>query len=433
MGVLPEGWTKDAVGNRGEVQAGRQRSPGFTNGELTKYLRVANVYDGYIDTSDVLEMRFSRAERLRYLLQHGDVLLNEGQSVELVGRSAMYVGDPESCCFQNTLVRFRAKEGTDPAYALQRFRLCLYDGTFQNIATKTTSIAHLGVSRFAGLKLEWPPYREQSEIVRILDVWDRAISTARELLANCRRQRLSLLSKLLNTPASASEVSERERIGNHPPSVQSGIPSISPTPSGWRRVFLRDHLSEISRPVVLQSDQSYELVTVRRSRGGVASRGKLRGDEIKTLAQSMVRVDDFLISKRQIVHGACGIVPAELDGAVISNEYAVLRSDGEIDLSFLRYLSESIYFQQTCFHSSTGVHVEKMIFKTERWLSFPFNIPPLKEQRRIVQILEVAASEIESLQRQVETLRNEKLALMRALLTGRRRVRPSAVSEGAAA
>ena len=60
---------------------------------------------------------------------------------------------------------------------------------------------------------------------------------------------------------------------------------------------------------------------------------------------------------------------SELDGAVVSNEYAVLNSDGQIDLRFLRYLSESRYFQQTCFHSSIGVHVEKMIFKTERWLS----------------------------------------------------------------
>ena len=57
----------------------------------------------------------------------------------------------------------------------------------------------------------------------------------------------------------------------------------------------------------------------------------LRGKEIKTPSQFEVRAGDFLISKRQIVHGACGIVPAGLNGAIVSNEYAVLNTDGEIE------------------------------------------------------------------------------------------------------
>lgn len=182
------------------------------------------------------------------------------------------------------------------------------------------------------------------------------------------------------------------------------------------------YLREVRRPLALSPDQNYTLVTVKRSRGGVQERGVLRGDEVKTQSQFIVKAGDFLISKRQIVHGACGIVPPELDGAIVSNEYAVLNSDGQIDLRFLRYLSESIYFQQTCFHSSIGVHVEKMIFKTERWLAWPFNIPPLAEQGRIVEILDAAGAGITSIEEQVTALRQEKQALMQQLLTGKRRV-----------
>jgi type I restriction enzyme S subunit len=162
---------------------------------------------------------------------------------------------------------------------------------------------------------------------------------------------------------------------------------------------------------------------VKRSRGGVELRETLRGQDIKTPSQFYVREGDFLISKRQIVHGACGIVPAELDGAVVSNEYAVLNTDGQLDLRFLRYLSESRYFQQTCFHSSIGVHVEKMIFKLDRWLKWPFNIPPLAEQLRIVEILDNASQQIRSVEAQIERLKQEKRALMADLLTGKRRVR----------
>lgn len=178
--------------------------------------------------------------------------------------------------------------------------------------------------------------------------------------------------------------------------------------------------------MALVDDESYTLVTVKRSRGGVRQREVLRGAEVKTPSQFFVRAGDFLISKRQIVHGACGIVPPELDGAIVSNEYAVLNSDGEIDLKFLRYLSESRHFQQTCFHSSIGLHVEKMIFKTDRWLKWPFNIPPLAQQKRIVEILDAATTEIDLIAGQLSALNQEKSALMAQLLTGKRRVRLSA-------
>jgi len=117
-------------------------------------------------------------------------------------------------------------------------------------------------------------------------------------------------------------------------------------------------------------------------------------------------------------HRACRV-----DGAIVSNEYAVLNSDGQIDLRFLRYLSESRYFQQTCFHSSIGVHVEKMIFKTDRWLEWPFNIPPLPVQRQIVEVLDTARREMDLISAQIDRLKIEKAALMADLLTGKRRVR----------
>jgi len=175
--------------------------------------------------------------------------------------------------------------------------------------------------------------------------------------------------------------------------------------------------------VKLTDDETYRLVTVKRSRGGVELREVLSGSEIKTPSQFYLRSGDFLISKRQIVHGACGLVPPELDGAIVSNEYAVLNSKGQLDLRFLRYLSESRYFQQTCFHSSIGVHVEKMIFKTDHWLRWPFNIPPLHVQQHIVEILDTARQEIDLIAAQIEKLKQEKAALMADLLTGKRRVR----------
>jgi type I restriction enzyme S subunit len=171
----------------------------------------------------------------------------------------------------------------------------------------------------------------------------------------------------------------------------------------------------------MQDDQSYRLVTVKRARGGVVDRGEFLGRDVLVKTQFLIEPGDFLISKRQIVHGACGLVPDEQGGAIVSNEYSVLNGNGEIDLSFLNYLAHSVFFQQTCFHSSIGVHIEKMIFKLDRWLKFEFDLPPLPEQKKIAEILSTWDRAIEVAEAQLVCARTQKRALMQSLLTGRRR------------
>lgn len=153
----------------GEVRMGKQLSPSSrAYGTQYPYLRVANVMDGYIDYFDVNRMGFSSAERKTYALSPGDILLNEGQSLELVGRSAIYDGPADKFCFQNTLVRFRPGESLLPEYAQAVFRWWLGAGVFASIAKKTTSIAHLGGERFAQLSFPFRPVAEQRRIVDVL-------------------------------------------------------------------------------------------------------------------------------------------------------------------------------------------------------------------------------------------------------------------------
>jgi type I restriction enzyme S subunit len=319
-------------------------------------------------------------------------------------------------------------EGNDPDFYFQYFS-SQYEELRELGNAGTQKNLNGGILK--GVMVPVPSGVEQRCIAQILSTWDQAIATTERLLINSRTQWNALIGLTLHLPSANPDASAPTDNGGFPASVQPGIPSLPPAPAGWRRIQLRDHLKEVRRPVALVDSETYSLVTVKRSRGGVALRELLRGEEVKTPTQFYVHANDFLISKRQIVHGACGIVPPELDGAVVSNEYAVLNTDGEIDLRFLRYLSESRYFQQTCFHSSIGVHVEKMIFKTDHWLNWPFNIPPLAHQKHIVQILDTAGCEFAAISEQLKALKREKSALMAQLLTGKRRVKlPSCESEG---
>lgn len=164
---------------------------------MRPYLRVANVYEARIDTRDVLEMNFTPAEFERYKLKPGDVLLNEGQSRELVGRPAIYRDEVPGACFQNTLVRFSAADWVVPEFALIVFRHYLHNGVFQSIASWTTNIAHLGAGRFSELDFPVAPVSEQRRICEWVDSYisrlDAAVVGLKRVQANLKRYRASVL------------------------------------------------------------------------------------------------------------------------------------------------------------------------------------------------------------------------------------------------
>jgi type I restriction enzyme S subunit len=197
---LPEGWVWARIRQVGDVQLGRQRAPKHHSGShMRPYLRVANVFEDRIDLSDVNEMNFTPVEFERYKLGVGDILLNEGQTPELVGRPAMVRTPLPGYCFQNTLLRFRAYNGLLPAYALIVFRAYLHEQRFKQIAQITTNIAHLGAERFSEVEFPLPPYAEQDRIVaeveRRLSVADALAAEVDAGLKRCARLRQAILKK----------------------------------------------------------------------------------------------------------------------------------------------------------------------------------------------------------------------------------------------
>ena len=71
---------------------------------------------------------------------------------------------------------------------------------------------------------------------------------------------------------------------------------------------------------------------------------------------------------------------------------------------------------------SIGVHLEKMSFKLDSWFKWPFNIPPLSEQKRIVKILSTWDKAISVTEKLLANSQQQKKALMQQLVTGKKRL-----------
>jgi type I restriction enzyme S subunit len=166
VAALPAGWVWATVGEMGTVDLGRQRHPDWhTGSNMRPYLRVANVFEDRIDSTDLKEMHFDVDAYERFRLREGDLLLNEGQTPELLGRPAIYRGDPSNVAFTNSLLRFRALEGIDPEWALLVFRHYMRSGRFTRESRITTNIAHLSAARFKSIEFPVPPTAEQHRVV----------------------------------------------------------------------------------------------------------------------------------------------------------------------------------------------------------------------------------------------------------------------------
>ncbi|MGJ5050035.1 hypothetical protein ACQR09_23480 [Bradyrhizobium oligotrophicum] len=180
---LPDTWAWCAVEEAGEVQLGRQRAPQHHDGEhMRPYLRVANVLEDRLDLSDVKWMNFTPEEFKTFSLRPEDILLNEGQAPDLLGRPAMYRGEIEDCCFQKTLLRFRAKDGILPDFALIVFRYYMRSGRFKRESRITTNIGHLTQVRFVVMEFPVPPRAEQEAIVDLFGAQEAAVVDTLTLL-----------------------------------------------------------------------------------------------------------------------------------------------------------------------------------------------------------------------------------------------------------
>ena len=198
LGWIPKEWGVVTVRECGSVKLGRQRSPDQFSGRwTTPYLRVANVFDGFIDYSDILEMDFTPDERRTFSVQQGDILLNEGQSLELVGRCAIFNGPDEVFCFQNTLVCFRTFDRQYPPFYRFLFKWFLDCRLFIRIAKQTTSVAHLGADRFSKMYCVSVPYEEQIRISDRLAALQARLDTDSAHAAKLRQQKHGLMQDLL--------------------------------------------------------------------------------------------------------------------------------------------------------------------------------------------------------------------------------------------
>lgn len=163
LGSLPSGWSLSAVSAHFDVQLGRMLNADRVSGtDLAPYARNVNIRWDRVDMSDVAKMDFPIADRPRYRLRKGDLLINEGGAG--IGRSAIWNGELDECYFQKSVLRLRPLREANPRWMVECMRVAvarkvlLVEG---NLAT----IPHLPAEALRVLRLPFPPGRVQDALL----------------------------------------------------------------------------------------------------------------------------------------------------------------------------------------------------------------------------------------------------------------------------
>lgn len=339
------------------------------------------------DSRVISEADFN-AIHARYKLKNNDILLT---IVGSLGRVAIVSDYKNNYTFQRSVAILRFNDEVNPLYAYHT----LTSTVFQKELLKRESKGAQGgvyLGDISKIKIQIPEKPEQERIVGVLEVWDEYIEKLEQKIALKEQLKKGLMQQLLT--------------GKH------RLPSFS---EKWIVRKMGEFAKE-SR--VKESDNDvHKRLTVRLHLKGVEARG-VRGTEAVDSTQYYRRSAGQLIyGKQNIFKGSIGVVPALYDGYASSQDipsFDIEEAVANVYYIYYYLSRKSIYEWLENFAGGSG----SKRLHTSEFYNIKIQLPSLEEQNAIVEVLQLALKEIETLKKHRDVLIKQKKYLLKNLITG---------------
>ncbi len=383
-------------------------STGFAIGERSAdgvvQLRMNNVaVDGTMNLDDATRVPATPKQVEQYALKRGDVLFNNTNSVDLVGKSALFRGHAEPVLFSNHFTRLR----TDPAkcvpeYLAECLRRMWNGRVFANLAQRWVGQAAVQSDKLLPLPILLPPPVEQAKIAGVLGAVDEAVERSRGVAAQTRTLRQALLHTLLT----------RGLPGRH---------------TKFKTVRLGDIYAERSEhgiaglPVmsVTNNGMVERSTTDRRVESELADEG-----------HALVRKDDIAYNMMRMWQGVSCLADRD---CLVSPAYVVCSPKNGIVPAYGAYLLKAPHVVHLLRLHSQGVHEDRLRLYYKHFAPIKVEIPDEDTQQSSVRMIASLDARLATSESHLAALERVKSALSAALLTGEIRVPVDGLNAPAAA
>jgi type I restriction enzyme, S subunit len=260
-----------------------------------------------------------------------------------------------------------------------------------------------------------PPLSEQQQIVSFLDtktsLIDSLIEKTQRKIELLKEKKTSLISEVV-TKGLNPNVNMKD----------SGVEWIGDIPDNWNW----KRMCYMFKPVSIKNTSGEINLSVYRDYGVIPTNS--RDDNHNVISEDtsnykLVNVGDFVMNKMKCWMGSLGL--SDYRG-IVSPSYTVMKSLTQSNRKYLHNLLRSQIYIPQYRKLSYGVRIGQWDMRFEDFRELPCLIPPLSEQRQIVEYLDEQTQKIDNTisieEKRIELLKEYRQSLISEVVTGKRKV-----------
>ena len=392
--MVPNGWIHTTFEKHIDCLTGYAfKSSNYSDSSSDiKLLRGDNIEPGSLRWRDAKYWSINQLDGLeRYQLNKGDFVIALDRTWISSGLKVAEVRSEDlPCLLVQRVIRVRAKKTLEQGLLRQYFSGHKFEQYVKSVQT-ATAVPHISPNDIKEFPLLLPPLAEQQKIAQILSTWDQAISATEKLLENSQQQKKALMQQLLTG---------KKRLLD-----ENGVKFSDE----WQRIELGLLLDyQQPTPYLVEStaySDSYETPVLTAGKTFILG----YTNESSGIYQDQLPViifDDFTTDSKYV----------NFPFKAKSSAMKILTAKKGVSIKFVFEAMQMLQF-------TVGGH-------QRHWISIFSNLviplPNKKEQQQIAEVLSLADQEIETIQKKLDCLKQEKKALMQQLLTGKKRVKVAA-------
>lgn len=178
-----------------------------------------------------------------------------------------------------------------------------------------------------------------------------------------------------------------------PVKFKSGIPIVK----------LSKILSQSRNSIILDENEFYTRITVKLFNKGILLRDRVIGKNIGTKKQTLVHSGQFVVSKIDGKSGAFAFLPAELDGAVVTQDFPVFDVNTEIVLpQYLEFILSYPAMLRQIDATSSGSTGRRRL-SISKFLNTKIPLPSIEEQSRLLKNLKALQEEQKNIESKINS------------------------------
>jgi len=395
VGVIPEDWEVKSLGSvlhRGRLGGNYQNQDAETSKPLMK---MGNISRGSMELEKVQYVPGNITPGPEHRLQAGDVLFNTRNTLDLVGKVAMWRDELPVAYYNSNLMRleFNPDEICSNAYANYALNSTSSIARLRGIATGTTSVAAIYTRDLLQLPLLIPKKTEQRAIATALSDVDALVAKLDALIAKKRDLKQAAMQQLLTGQTRLPGFSGEWKVKRLRDAADV-VMGQSPAGTSYNRIGIGSPL--INGPTEFTDKHPIKI-------------------QWTSEPTKFCQKGDLLLCVRG---SSTGRINSADDEYCIGRGVAAIRAKPDADTSFITYQVHSAI--PSILAATTGSTFPNIDGKSIRTIAIP--LPSPDEQIAIASILYDMDAEIAALEARRDKTRLLKHGMMQELLTGRIRL-----------